>query len=188
MAFSPPGFGGDAPDGSPDFTGASVLGLVAAGGVYTLLNPLICTTLTAAMQKLRFPLRVYRGLILSDFVHLDLGIPGLHWTPNRRIANNFATGEHGSAMSGSGEPALLTGVIERPEDVNWQRTLTDWLIYTAGVFEFAPRNLGTDTKGRLVLLDPLYNREKLHERQAEAIKKREARGPGFRGPGWRGRW
>lgn len=46
MAFSPPGFGGDAPDGSPDFTGASVLGLVAAGGVYTLLNPLICTTLT----------------------------------------------------------------------------------------------------------------------------------------------
>jgi hypothetical protein len=41
------------------------------------------------------------------------------------------------------------------------------------VFEFSPRNLGTDDAGALVLLDPLYDREKLQAKQQRERRKRE---------------
>ncbi len=82
-------------------------------------------------SRLRFPLRVYRGMNVLGPHHE--GSHGFHWTVNRRIAENFATGEHESGAWGETRtPVLLTGIIERPEDVNWHRTLTDYLVYTAG--------------------------------------------------------
>ena len=49
------------------------------------------------------------------------------------------------------------------------------------VFEFSPRNLATDDAGSLVLLDPLFDREKLQaKRQRERRKAEQA----FRGRGW----
>ena len=49
------------------------------------------------------------------------------------------------------------------------------------VFEFSPRNLGTDDAGALVLLDPLFDREKLQaKRQRDRRKAEQA----FRGRGW----
>jgi len=49
------------------------------------------------------------------------------------------------------------------------------------VFEFSPRNLATDEAGTLVLLDPLFDREKLQaKRQRERRKAEQA----FRGRGW----
>ena len=41
------------------------------------------------------------------------------------------------------------------------------------VFEFSPRNLATDDAGTLVLLDPLYDREKLQAKQQRERRKRE---------------
>lgn len=42
------------------------------------------------------------------------------------------------------------------------------------VFEFSPRNLGTDDAGTFVLLDPMYDREKLQTKRQEERRKREA--------------
>jgi hypothetical protein len=39
------------------------------------------------------------------------------------------------------------------------------------VFEFSPRNLATDDAGNLVLLDVLYDRERLAQMRREAAKK-----------------
>ena len=51
----------------------------------------------------------------------------------------------------------------------------------AYVFEFSPRNLATDADGTLVLLDPLFDQEKLQaKRQRERRKQEQA----FRGRGW----
>jgi hypothetical protein len=49
------------------------------------------------------------------------------------------------------------------------------------VFEFSPRNLATDDAGSLVLLDPLYDREKLQaKRQRERRKREQKRIEGIR--------
>ena len=49
------------------------------------------------------------------------------------------------------------------------------------VFEFSPRNLATDDAGNFILLDPLFDREKLQaKRQRERRKAEQA----FRGRGW----
>ena len=60
--------------------------------------------------------------------------PGAHWTVNKQIAHRFATGEHDAAdyLHDDAEGVVFEGVVERPEDVNWQRTLTDYLVYTRG--------------------------------------------------------
>jgi DNA repair protein RadC len=42
------------------------------------------------------------------------------------------------------------------------------------VFEFAARNLATDAEGNLVLLDPLFDMERLERQRREAAKKRAA--------------
>lgn len=42
------------------------------------------------------------------------------------------------------------------------------------VFEFAPRNLGTDDAGTFVLLDPMFDREKLQANRQKERRKREA--------------
>jgi len=41
------------------------------------------------------------------------------------------------------------------------------------VFEFSPRNLATDDAGNFILLDPLYDREKLYAKQQRERRKRE---------------
>ena len=100
--------------------------------------------------KLRFPLRVYRGVRMCQSSLVAVGGPepreddwsaGRHWTVNRQIARRFATGEHDAANF---EPdyerehalpareVLLAGVIQDPADVDWHRTLTDYLVYTLG--------------------------------------------------------
>jgi hypothetical protein len=49
------------------------------------------------------------------------------------------------------------------------------------VFEFSPRNLATDDAGNFVLLDPLFDREKL---QAKHQRERRKAEQAFRGRGW----
>ena len=49
------------------------------------------------------------------------------------------------------------------------------------VFEFSPRNLATDDAGNLVLLDPLFDREKLQAKRQRERRKLEQK---FRGRGW----
>ena len=138
--------------------------LVASGG--KLSHPLSSPDCIRAWQKLsalsdyfrklRFPLRVYRGVRMTRSAIVATGFDGMavheedwtvnpqagnHWTVNRQIANRFATGEHDAANfepdfeREGGLPAhevLLSGIVERPEDVNWHRTLTDYLVYTLG--------------------------------------------------------
>ena len=49
------------------------------------------------------------------------------------------------------------------------------------VFEFSPRNLATDDAGNFILLDPLYDREKLQaKRQRERRKREQKRIEGIR--------
>lgn len=131
--------------------------LVASGG--KLSHPLSPSDGIRAWQKLaalqdyfgklRFPLRVYRGLrVNGDWVAPGgHAFGGNHWTVNRQIAQRFATGDHdaanwepsawpethGESREGcSTHEVLLSGVIECVEDVNWHRTLTDYLVYTLG--------------------------------------------------------
>jgi len=135
-----------------------MLEILAAGG-WKVQLPLSASDSIRAWQKLsalpayfgalRFPLRVYRGVRMcrSSLVAVGVAEPqedwstGRHWTVNRQIAHRFATGEHEAANfepdfeREHGLPArevLLAGVIQRPEDVDWHRTLTDYLVYTLG--------------------------------------------------------
>jgi hypothetical protein len=92
------------------------------------------SVLPAYFNRLRFPLRVYRGIRVPEGYSVKMQGPGPHWTVNRQIARRFATGEHDAAdsLDDDAEGVILEGVVERPEDVNWQRTLTDYLVYTSG--------------------------------------------------------
>ena len=49
------------------------------------------------------------------------------------------------------------------------------------VFEFSPRNLATDEAGNFILLDPLFDREKLQAKRQRERRKLEQK---FRGRGW----
>lgn len=135
--------------------------LVAGGG--KLRHPLSISDCIRAWQKLtalqdyfgklRFPLRVYRGIRMTRSATVAIGFDGAtvgqdvtsqagnHWTVNRQIANRFATGEHEAAnfepdfeREGglSAHEVLLSGVVQHPKDVDWHRTLTDYLVYTLG--------------------------------------------------------
>jgi len=100
-------------------------------------------------NTLSFPLPVYRGLRWGP--HDSHGRPGLQepeirlqkpgkaWTPNRTIAQSFASGQHNAsddAIWGKKcTEAVLQGVIETPGDVDWVNTLAGYLQYT---FAFAP--------------------------------------------------
>jgi hypothetical protein len=87
--------------------------------------------LPAYFNRLRFPLRVYRGLRISPGYTAKTQAPGPHGTVNSKIALRFATGEHEAATQDEdAEGVVLEGIVERPEDVNWRRTLTDYLMYS----------------------------------------------------------
>ena len=91
------------------------------------------SALPAYFNRLRFPLRVYRGIRVPKDYCVNMQAPGPHWTVNRQIARRFATGEHHEAVwEEDAEGVILEGVVERPEDVNWPRTLMDYLVYTSG--------------------------------------------------------
>jgi hypothetical protein len=94
----------------------------------------VFSVLPTYFNRLRFPLRVYRGIRVPEGYSVKMQTPGPHWTVNKQIAHRFATGEHDAAdyLHDDAEGVVFEGVVERPEDVNWQRTLTDYLVYTSG--------------------------------------------------------
>lgn len=94
----------------------------------------VFSVLPTYFNRLRFPLRVYRGIRVPEGYSVKMQTPGPHWTVNKQIAHRFAAGEHDAAdyLHDDAEGVVFEGVVERPEDVNWQRTLTDYLVYTSG--------------------------------------------------------
>lgn len=116
------------------------------------------SALPAYFNRLRFPLRVYRGIRVPEGYSVKMQAPGPHWTVNRQIARRFATGEHESATwEEDAEGVIFEGIVERPEDVNWQRTLTDYLVYTAG------------NEGRLDMAEEQINSQKVTRVSARKI-------------------
>ena len=88
-------------------------------------------------NALSFPLPVYRGLRNDGRDARGAGIrlqdAGKHWTPNRVIAQRFASGQHNAAAQAQGDritSAVLAGVIASPEDIDWVNTLIGYLRYT----------------------------------------------------------
>ena len=79
-------------------------------------------------NDLSFPLSVYRGMLVAtrDVVRLQ----GASWTPNRAVAEGFATGSHDASevthagLGGNGRSVLLEGTIRSPLDVDWRQTLS----------------------------------------------------------------
>lgn len=88
---------------------------------------------------LTFPLKVYRGVLLSGAAQsaLDRQKIGVHWTPNRQIAMRFARGQHDASerprRSGDA-PTLLTGQISSPLKVDWRDTFAHYLAYSVADF------------------------------------------------------
>lgn len=99
-----------------------------------------------------------------------------HWDPRRLV------GKRGYQINEETVTcAEATGVS--PSTLEALRILVDTAANYSDdyVFEFSPRNLATDEAGTLVLLDPLFDREKLQaKRQRERRKTEQA----FRGRGW----
>jgi len=88
-------------------------------------------------NALSFPLPVYRGLRNDgrDIRGADIRLQdaGKHWTPNRVIAQRFASGRHYAAAQAQGDritSAVLAGVIASPGDIDWVNTLVGYLQYT----------------------------------------------------------
>lgn len=99
-----------------------------------------------------------------------------HWDPRRLVGKRgYRINEETVAC------AEAAGVS--PSTLEALRILVDTAANYSDeyVFEFSPRNLATDDAGNLVLLDPLFDREKLQaKRQRERRKAEQA----FRGRGW----
>lgn len=88
-------------------------------------------------NALSFPLHVYRGLRQDGNdargPEIRTQDPGKAWTPNRAIAQRFASGRHNAAAQAQGDritSAVLEGVIASPADVDWVNTLVGYLRYT----------------------------------------------------------
>lgn len=79
---------------------------------------------------MRFPIRVWRGLNVKDAWFINMGDPGQSWTTTRAVAEAFATGAHAGAESHGGSPALLAGIVSRPQDVDWLDTLSKFYAYS----------------------------------------------------------
>lgn len=95
-----------------------------------------------------------------------------HWDPRHRVGKRgYRINEdtYDCAEAAGASPSTLEAL----------RILVDTAANYSDeyVFEFSPRNLTTDDAGNLVLLDPLFDREKL---QRERRKAEQA----FRGRGW----
>jgi len=94
------------------------------------------------IEKLTFPLQVYRGIRVTDLLHVDedTGSIGEHWTSNREIAEQFAKGTHFAATR-LGEPAygiVFEGVIKDPKDVDWPSVIELYIMYSANPFSVPP--------------------------------------------------
>lgn len=87
------------------------------------------------IEQLKFPLKVYRGIRITDLLHVDeyTGSIGDHWTSSREIAEQFAKGTHFAATRPS-EPAhgvVFEGVIKDPKYVDWPNVIELYVMYSA---------------------------------------------------------
>jgi len=84
-------------------------------------------------SRLSFPIQVYRGLRYSGGGEPRLVDPGMCWTPDLAISKRFADGSHFASSKGD-TGRILTGVLSKPEDVDWAHTLALYVPYTASSF------------------------------------------------------
>lgn len=79
--------------------------------------------LSETLNRLKFPLTVYRGLRLRPGDNINPNRIHGHWTWNRKVAVRFAKGSNPSAQRFRGDPVLLEGVIRSPADIDWKSTI-----------------------------------------------------------------
>lgn len=81
----------------------------------------------ARLAALTFPLPVYRGLALGPNERVRLETDEMtSWTWDRDIADAFASGElgfDGYVGDDFGDSVIIKGIIESPDDVDWNETL-----------------------------------------------------------------
>lgn len=88
-------------------------------------------------NRLAFPLVVYRGMLVAPGTVVRA--QGMSWTPNRVIAEAFATGSHDASevthagLGGRGRSVLLTATVPSPAYVNWRDTFSLFHGYSLGV-------------------------------------------------------
>ena len=90
----------------------------------------------AFFNGLSFPVEVYRGVNVTqeDWFQQTLksGDFGEHWSVSQGVAEAFAHGLHDYAESVDGQPAVLTGTIRSPRDVQWRSTFSKFLSFSLG--------------------------------------------------------
>lgn len=88
----------------------------------------------AFFNRLSFPVEVYRGVNVTqeDWFERTLksGDFGAHWSVSQGVAEAFAHGLHEYAESVRGQPAVLTGTIRSPGDVQWRYTFAKFLKFS----------------------------------------------------------
>ena len=81
-------------------------------------------------------MEVYRGLNVTQEDRfeqtLKSGDFGAHWSVSQDVAEAFAHGLHEYAESVDGKPAVLTGTIRSPRDVQWRSTFSKFLSFSLG--------------------------------------------------------
>ena len=88
----------------------------------------------AFFNRLSFPVEVHRGVNVTqeDWFERTLksGDFGAHWSVSQGVAEAFAHGLHEYAESVRGQPAVLTGTIRSPGDVQWRYTFAKFLKFS----------------------------------------------------------
>jgi len=86
------------------------------------------TEMARVLNRLRFPLTVYRGINTDT---LDRDKLGPYWTWDGEVAHAFAHGVHASAESSGSTPWLVTAVIDDEAQVNWPRSVQQYLLFSS---------------------------------------------------------
>jgi len=84
---------------------------------------------------IRFPLRLYRGLLVRGgrgHIRPDLG---RHWSIDPAVAREFALGEHegsGHQRIESDRPFVASMILDDPRHIDWWASVVNFIQYTAG--------------------------------------------------------
>ena len=88
--------------------------------------------MTIVLNRLSFPLRVYRGLNVRKGETPDpqRARGGPWWTWNKKVARAFAKGMHNGSESRGGVPWMVSGTIASADDVNWSETMSQYVRFS----------------------------------------------------------
>jgi hypothetical protein len=86
----------------------------------------------AFFNSIRFPLRLYRGLVLKRPIDPRIGI---YWSVDPGVALRFALADHegsNQVLNQRDKPVAVSMVLSDPGQVDWPQTIENFFSFTAG--------------------------------------------------------